>query len=161
MPSTSAHTFLELPPNTSVDAAYQQAVNDSMRQIARQLDSLGTAPTGKAQPGNTTGGQLILTAPGLLAIQSSVTPLVSLESAGAPVEILAYLKRAPAGGNFSAVINVKGKPYFTINIPQGATSMDATGQTFGQIPANSVVSVDVTGVGGDFPGADLSVLIRF
>jgi hypothetical protein len=161
MPSTKAHTDLELPPFSEVDAGFQRSLNDSLRQIARQLDGIGTATAQAVNRGSSAGTQLILTAPGTLAIMSSVTPLVSVANMAAPMEVLAYLKQPAQGGSVTLQVNADGAKYFALTIPQGQTKADQSGGNFAQIAAGAVISVDITGVGGTFPGADLTVILRF
>ena len=97
MPRTNPKYALEIATQPNVDAAYQREVNDKMRVIANALDS-GSSSTSTSS-GSISGSQLILAAPGVLAIQSSVAPLVSLAGDVTPTEIVAYLKQASVGAD--------------------------------------------------------------
>lgn len=158
MPSTSGPLLPEIPFAKNVDQRYQSDVNERFRRISSLVGK--TAPT-KTSSGTISGAELILTKPGLLAIKSNAFPLVSLPGDATPVEVLAYLSRPPVGGK--VVINLKtaGGLYFTVTIAANATTVDYTNQAFALIPANSIISGDIVSVPQTFPGADLSVIIRF
>lgn len=159
MPRTNPKYSLEISTQPNVDAAYQREVNDKMRTIANALDA-GTPSTSTGGGVTVSGSQLILAAPGVLAIQSSVAPLVSLGANVTPTEILAYLKQASQGADLLVNINVNGNLFFTVKIGAGATDYDKQG-SFGTIAAGDVISVDIVDCGTTFPGSDLSLILRF
>ncbi len=167
MPSTNAHTWLELPPNKNVDPAFLRQVNDSMREIARQLDSIGGASSSAAPAagGSTpaqaiTGGEAVLSVGGTLAIQSNAAPLLTVPAI-TPVSITALVKQAPQGGSVQVQLNVAGQKYLTVTVAQGQTSGSATGSSFAAIAAGSLLTMDIVAVGTTFPGSDLSLIVGF
>jgi len=164
MPNQNAQTYLELPLSGNVDAAFQANLNDTLRQIALKLDSKsgGTSSSGKSSGGASTlsGGELILSVPGTLAIKSNVAPLASLPADITPVEILALVKQAPQGGKIQFQLNSAGNNYNTGTIAANQVSGDQT-SGFAVIPAGSLITLDITDVPQTFPGADLSVIVRF
>jgi hypothetical protein len=169
MPSQNAHTYLELPPSASVDPAFQQTLNDSLRQIARQFDSLTTGTGIKTNAGGSSGGgsvtitgaQLDLSVPGTLAIDDDVPPLISLPADATPTAIIALVKQASQGGPIQAQINVNGTKYAVVTIAVNQTSGSVPGSTFAKIPANQIITLDIIAAPQSFPGADLTVMIRF
>jgi hypothetical protein len=63
------------------------------------------------------------------------------------------------GGSFTIAVSAGGNAIGGVTLLAGATSGSAGGLSI--IPANAVVVVAVTAVGLTFPGADLTVMVRF
>lgn len=167
MPSQSAHTWLEIPSNPAVDAGFQRALSDSLRQIARQFDALSTGGGVRVQTKRrggaftVNGAELVLSMPGTLAIMSNAAPLVSLAADTTPTEIVALVKQAPLGGKIQVQLNVDGAKYGLVEIAENQTSGDVSGSSFAAIGADKLITLDVAAVGLAFPGSDLSVIVRF
>lgn len=104
-------------------------------------------------------GLLILSVPGTLGILSSAAPLVELFADAAPTDITALVKQAPVGGNLVINLVVAAVTLGTVTILAGALS--GTVSVSGSIAAGALVTLDITGVGLTFPGADLTALVRF
>lgn len=103
---------------------------------------------------------LFLFRQGTLAVQSSVFPVYRLAETKTPSEIIAMLKTEPTGADFKLVLQVDAVDYLTITIPAGAKTFSAnTG--LGAVTLNKDLVGNITQVGTTFPGADLSVLIRW
>jgi hypothetical protein len=103
---------------------------------------------------------LFLSRQGTLAVESSVFPLFRLAAARTPTEVVAMVKDAPTGADLVIEIQVDGVTWQTVTIVAGATSKTVnTG--LGQIAANKDVVVNLTRVGTTFPGADLTLLVRW
>lgn len=132
--------------------------------VSTCLDSTGMESAGvKAEDGgtaSTANGQWpgYLVVPGTLAISSQAAPLVKTEAAQSVRKIEALLKQAPVGGNLVIAINAPTL-ITTLTVTAGSTSGSVTGSW--TLPASTVVSIDITGVGLTFPGADLTVIFRF
>jgi hypothetical protein len=110
--------------------------------------------------------QLVLSVPGTLGIRSSAAPLVALFAGGTASEVVAVVKTAPAGADLTVVVNVDAVAIATVTVKDGETAA-SSGAMAGAIAAGDgtgtapgLVTVDITGVGSTFPGADLSVLIQ-
>lgn len=167
MPRTNAHTALELPKTDKVDPAFQRALNRSFLEISRQLDSLGAGSGARSVRASGSGGvtvvgsELVLSKPGMLAIEDNVFPLVSLPGDATPSAIIGLVKRAPVGGDIKVLLQVDGEDYFTLTIPENQTEATQTGG-FSAIGADLLVTGDITSVGiTTVPGADLTLIVRF
>ena len=98
---------------------------------------------------------LILTVPGTLAIESNAAPLVQFTAARSFTKIALFVKQAPAGAAITVSVNAGSKVLGMAAIAAGAVSGTAT--VSWTLPANSLLTVDITGVGLSFPGADLTI----
>lgn len=170
MPSNNAHTWLELPANQNVDAGFQNSLNDSLRQIARQLDQVSTGGGTRTNTGSTTtvvnagksGGQYSIEVSGYLAIETNAAPPLVVDTTQQPVDCTAYVNLAPTGGPVVCQV-FQGKTLFaTLTIPAGATqSNTVTG--LAQLMQGSILTLNITNVPGSGsmqPGKDLTVSIR-
>jgi hypothetical protein len=132
------------------------AVNDRLRRISAMV---ATPATSTSSGSGGAGSELILCKPGILGIQSSACPLVSLASDQQPVALVVLLGQASVGGSFTIAVSAGGNAIGGVTLLAGATSGSAGGLSI--IPANAVVVVAITAVGLTFPGADLTVMVRF
>jgi hypothetical protein len=134
----------------------QDAVNlQTAKQLVSAAVSSAAAPQTIVKTVVQSGGTLILSAPGTLAIESSVTPVLSFSAAMSWTTCRLLLKLAPVGAALAIAVNAGGGQLGTATIAAGATSSSAT--VSWNLPANTVLSIDVTGVGLTFPGSDLTV----
>jgi len=137
-----------------------RALNDRFRRVSGAASASGAASTSVATAGATGLAAVVLTVPGTLGIQSSAAPLVSLAADTQPVSLVALVKQAPVGGPVLVKLaTATGLAIGAVTIPDGAAT--ATGGSLAKIPANVAVVLSITGVGLTFPGADLTVMVRF
>lgn len=154
----TAKTYLELPPGVFASQP-QQLLNDRLRTISARLDSIGG---GGSNTTTITGGaptQLIFSVPGVIGIRSSAAPLVTLASTVNTSSIVALLKQASTEADVKIQMSAAGASFPVLVIPVGQTSANLTVQT--SIPANTPVLLNIIQVGTKFPGADLTVILRF
>ena len=105
--------------------------------------------------------EIVLSVPGVLAIDSNAAPLVSLPSAGTPSAIVGLIKTAPTGSGVTFAVYAGGSTLVgTGTIAAGATSVTVT-TGLAAIAANAVLTLAITAVGSGTAGSDLSVLVRF
>ncbi len=100
---------------------------------------------------------LILTVPGMLAIQSSATALVIFTTARNWTKVNLLVEEAPTGAAITVSVNAGTAILGTATIAAGATAGSAT--VSWTLPANTVLSIDVTTVGLTNPGSGLSILL--
>ena len=160
----NARTWLELPegPMQTGDTL-RATLNDRFRTIAARLDA---AAVGNTTPTPTSGGstslagrELILSVPGTLGIQTDAAPRVSLGETATPAEVRALLKQPSQGASVIVKIRVGGKDWTSITLPVGSSEVSVSAS--GSIAANALITVNLVQVGTVFPGADLTVLVRF
>ena len=136
----------------------QDAVN---LQTAKQLISAANTANTSSTTSTVTktvvesGGTLILTVPGTLAIESQAAPLVLLASAQSWTSCVLIVKQAPLGAALTVAVNAGAKQLGTATIAAGKTS--STAKVSWNLPAATVLSIDVTGVGLTYPGSDLTI----
>ena len=131
-------------------------INDRLRrlQAATSAVTLPGRATSAAAP-----AELVLAVPGVLGVTSSAAPLVSLAAVAQPRKILALVKTAPAGAALTVQVLAGGSQVGLVTIAAGSTSASMTGGTV--IPPDTVITLAITSVGTTFPGADLTVMLRF
>lgn len=137
-----------------------RALNDRFRRIPTPGDSGGIGGGGSTASGSGAVTQIVLAVPGTLAIQSSAAPLISLASEAQPTGLVAVVKEAPDGGVLSFKLWAAETAIGGATIPEAATEVELTGGMV-KVPAGSWLRLEITGVGLDFPGADLTVELRF
>lgn len=136
----------------------QDAVN---LQTAKQLISAANTANTSSTSSTVTktvvesGGTLILTVPGVLAIESQAAPLVLLASAQSWTSCVLIVKQAPVGAALTIAVNAGAKQLGTATVAAAKTS--STAKVSWNLPANTVLSIDVTAVGLTFPGSDLTI----
>lgn len=148
----SRRPFQDIPYDAQGDQL-RAIVNERFRDLSAQVNQAAAA----ADSGGSVSG-LILTVPATLSIRSQAAPLARIEVSTKVRKIEALLKQAPTGGDLALAINAPGL-LTTLTIPAGSTAAAVSGSW--TIPADTVVSIDITAVGLTFPGADLTVTMRF
>ena len=105
---------------------------------------------------------------GTVAIGSDLAPRLSLMNTLTALGVQAQVKTAPSGADLVMDISYYSSGtwnvWVTLTIADGTTSASATPTEIAAavtIPANAPISLDVTGTGTTFPGADLSVMVFF
>lgn len=122
-------------------------------------------------------GQIYLHVPGIIGIGANQAPLVSPNSDVYPVRIIVQMKAPPGGANLTLEIRSGGTLMATAIVPDSGyvvevdqtitIVVDKVASIFGEIKswavllANQPVTVDITGVGTNFPGADLTVIVCY
>ncbi len=111
-------------------------------------------------------GQVTLSVPGTIAIGGDQAPRLSLPTPRTPIEVLVLLKQPGLGGSKVKVEIELLKPdntrvsYMTAELAAGETSKSVvTG--LGEIAAGYQLVLNLLLVCFDFPGADLTVQVRF
>ena len=157
MPSTNASTDLSLPAGITTVAQLLPPLNDRMRQIEQMTGS--TSAVAKATGSATSdAGQVVLSVPGTLGMQSNAAPLLTFASAVTPAGLVGLLKQTAIGAAVSAQLMVAGVPYVTLTIPAGQTQVSIPGA--GTIAGGALVTLNITSVGTTFPGAGLSIILQ-
>lgn len=164
-------------------ADVRRLVNDRLRRIEALVDSgaggvsieqvnaliaglrsqvqaaVATVTGGTSSVVSVTGGQVVLPVPGTVAIESNASTLVNYAEARTVSQIELLAKQAPIGGNLEVRVLVDGTTVATVTLAAGQTNVRSS-VSF-SIGAQKQVRVDITSVGITFPGADLSVILRF
>ena len=140
--------------------ALSQAAADRRYERRGAVEST-TVEAGGAVAAATQAQALILSVPGTLSIRSDAAPLVSLPEAKTPTGVVALVKQAPAGADLTCELAVAGSEWASVTIPDGETEARLGGSGLRQIGADQLIVLDITSVGTTFPGADLTVMIRF
>lgn len=158
MPSTRASTDLSLPQVGTVPELLP-ALNDRMRQIEGLLGTTAkAAATSSSATGQSSTGQVVLSVPGTLGMQSNAAPLVTFAASVTPSGLVALLKQTAIGASVQAQLMVAGVSYATLTIPAGQTQISIPGA--GAIAAGALVTLNIISVGTTFPGAGLSVILQ-
>ena len=112
------------------------------------------------------GGQIDLTADGVISVESDAVPAATLPYSSSVRNIFATLEQAPVGSAVTCVVNVAGTPMATLTIPAGqivsntvsmATQPSVDGIVIGE---GQPVTLDITSVGSTFPGKRLTATVR-
>ncbi len=147
----------------TVDPAFLQKLNSRLRRVGQFAATTTSTSAAAAAPSGASGrGQLILASPGTLAVQSNVAPVITLGANTTFATALLYLKQAPQGGAVTVQLYVAGAAYGP-QLAIGGTSATVSLAGLPAILANAIIRLDVTGVptgGTNFPGADLTVILR-
>jgi hypothetical protein len=107
------------------------------------------------------GGQFSFQVQAFLAIETGATPDLIVENAHSVRDVYAVIRQAPLGGPAQLKINQNGALYCALTIADGATvSNSVTGTSLPALIAGARLSLDITMVGPNNPGADLTVIIR-
>jgi hypothetical protein len=100
--------------------------------------------------------------PGTLGVRTNAAPLVSIQQSKIPTGIVGLLKQLPQGASVMLNVLVAGLVYTSLELKPGVSSpVLISGGLGGAIAANALITLDIIQVGTTFPGADLSVLLRF
>lgn len=154
---------LEMPAAVGDPQTDRRVLNEKLRRIQSELE--GTASTGTAAAtvatasSSAAGQEIVLSVPGTLAIRSNAAALVSLPAARNVSEIVAVVKQAAAGGDLNLALFADGAAWATLKIAAGGKTATAAAKSLA-LAKNALVTLDITGVGLTFPGADLTVMIR-
>jgi hypothetical protein len=164
MPSNSNSTG-----SLEVSSLSLPVLNDRLRRIGSILSSLTGGTTSSSTTSTTASAsvnQIVLTVPGILAVQSNVAPILELASSQTFKTIVALVKIAPIGSPITVQLYVNGAEWGpVVTIAAGAFSGSASISGAGPIAANAPIRLDITGVGAtltgvSYPGSDLTVLVR-
>jgi hypothetical protein len=106
------------------------------------------------------GGQYSIQVEGYLAVEDSVGPALSIETAHSVGDIYAILGQA-ADAVVNLQLNLNGAAYCTLSFAPGAiVSNSVDGLTLPFLPAGGKLTLSILSVGQTYPGADLTVVIR-
>lgn len=154
-----------------VPATFSQQLNDRLRRIQlalSQLTSSSTSSGGGGSSTSTTGtisGELILTVPGTLAVESNAAPALILPANTSFSTITLLVKQAPQGAPIEAQLYVAGAAWGPVlSIAENTTQASFTLSAPTPIAANALIRLDITQVGAtltgqSFPGSDLTVML--
>jgi len=110
------------------------------------------------------GGQVSMQVEGPLAIQSSATPAIIMDTARSVRDIFANVLTAPSGGSIDLHITQNGVLYCALSIPAGATISNVlNGTSVAPLQMQAQIGLDIVSTpqaAGTSPGADLTVTIR-
>jgi hypothetical protein len=107
------------------------------------------------------GGQFNLQYEGRLAILSDATANITVQENLAIHDCFANLKQAPVGSDVVMEIVQGSETVATLTIPAGQTMSGVlNGASLPILQESSQLKLNITGVGTDFPGSDLSVTVR-
>jgi hypothetical protein len=107
------------------------------------------------------GGQFSFQVSGYLSIQNNAAPIVVVDANRSVLDIFALIGTPPAGNGITLQINRNGSSYVALQFADGATTSTVV-SGFG-LPALKVgdqLSLNITAVGDNVPGSDLSVILR-
>lgn len=131
------------------------------RYLTARDQAATSAPAAAGSQAEARATQLDMTAPGILGIASSIAPLAILGERKSASDIVALVKQAPSGADLRVEIAVDGERWAEVAIANGETLGTLAGAGLAAIGADTVISLGVTSTGTVFPGADLTVSIRF
>jgi hypothetical protein len=109
-------------------------------------------------------GSMAIGIDGTLAIGSDQGPRAFFNGATTLKAVRAEVKNAPIGAALTINISAGATLLMTLVMADGTSSISATtGQisAAAQVPANTDVTIDITGVGTTFPGSDLTVSLFY
>jgi hypothetical protein len=149
-------------PQAGQDALTRAAGDRRYLQTAARTESAVGGGSTPAAPASAAAGkrQLVLTVPGTLGIGSNLAPLVMLDEARSPRELVALVKQAPVGEDLKIEIGLDGAKWAEPVIRDGQTRGTLSAAGLGAIGADKPLTLSITSTGSTFPGADLTLLIR-
>jgi hypothetical protein len=107
------------------------------------------------------GGQFSFQVEGGLAVLTDVVPTVSVQEDLSIRDVYALVKQAPEGSDLELEIRQNGSLLAALAIADGETvSPPMNGAELPILQALSNLTLNITAVGSDFPGRDLTVTIR-
>jgi hypothetical protein len=127
-------------------------------RVEAKIAAVKAAPAA-ADPVTVTGGQVVLSIPGTLAIESNAAALVAFKEGRRVSEVELLLKQAPVGSTLEVRVLVDGATMATVTLTAGQTGVKSAASF--AIAAGTPVRIDILNVGTTFPGADLSVILRY
>jgi hypothetical protein len=108
------------------------------------------------------GGQVSFQIDGFLAIEQGAVPDFFVNAAHAVREVFASVQQAPAGSPVQVRMTRNGAEYCSLTISAGSTtSQTQKGFALGPLREGDKLSLDITAVGTESPGSDLTVVLRF
>jgi hypothetical protein len=132
-------------------------------------NSIGNSPRGFANQSELAdfglrslrGGQFEFQIEGVLgALDDAAPPLIVPEDVSIR-DILAIVKQAPAGADLVVEIRQDGALIASLTIADGQTeAIPAPGRDLPMLAESSRLTLNILGVGSNYPGSDLSVAIR-
>lgn len=151
--------------NLQLPSLELDTLNDRMRRIGQALLKAGLS-TGSDTSGSTVSSisQIVLTVPGILAVQSGAAPLITMPAAKAFTKMVMILGTLPIGGAVVIQLFANGAAW--------GPSATATGQvtpfdvsSYPAIAQDALVRLDITSVpallsGVSYPGAELTLELR-
>lgn len=138
--------------------ATQAAITQIQQSVAT---AQATGSTGHASGSTASHGTLILTVPGVLAIQSQAAALVQLSSDTVFTSAVALLKQAPVGAALTLNVSAGGNVLGSATVGDGKTTASVDASGWKAAAKNTTITVDLTAVGLTFPGADLTLELQF
>ena len=147
--------------NLEIPALDLGTVNDRMRRIGDTLASLtgNSAPGGASVSSGATISQLVLTVPGILAVESKAAPLVTLPVAKAFTSLVLILGTVPVGGAVTVQLFANGAAWGPVVTATGQiTTVDVS--SYPAISKDALIRLDITSVPTTFPGADMTFELR-
>ncbi len=108
------------------------------------------------------GGQFSFQIGGFLAVQAGAAPDIIVDASKVVRDAYAVVKQAPSGAPIVISVLLNGNPYFTLTIPDGATTVASAldGVSLSPLHYQDQLSLNISGVGQRIPGSGLTVIIR-
>lgn len=110
------------------------------------------------------GGQIVFSAAGYLAIEASVGAAYVTEREMAVGDVSAVVVEPPGGAPIEILVRVDGVEYATVTIPAGSfSSAPVSRLNYAPIPSGSTITFDITNVPSasqGTPGRDLTVYLK-
>ena len=131
------------------------------RYLTATAGAAGTVATTGSGTAAAAKRQMTLSVPGTLGIGSSLAPLAEMDETRSASQVVALVKQAPVGGSVQVEIAAGGARWGLVSIAAGATRGTLSGDGLPALRVDALVSVNVLAVPATFPGADLTVLVRF
>lgn len=168
MPLNASNSLGSLEVNDAgVPASFLAKLNDRLRRISNLVASTSqTSLSSTTQVSGAASGELILTVPGTLAVESNAAAAVTLGENTKFSTLIALVKQAPQGAAITLQLYAGGNPWGPqISIAANATAAQLNVSGVAAIPANALIRLDITQVGAtlsgqSFPGSDLTVILR-
>ena len=107
------------------------------------------------------GGQFSLQVEGALGIVNDAAPSITVQDDLSIRDVFATLKQAPVGADVTLDIRQDGDLVGSLTIPADQTlSVALGGATLPVLRQGATLSLDISGVGTQYPGSNLSVTVR-
>jgi hypothetical protein len=107
------------------------------------------------------GGQYSLSVEGFLAIEDGATPDIVIEEPHSIRDVAAVVRHEPAGAPIEIRLRQSGELLCGLTIPAHATLAEPVdGWGLPLLQSGALLTADITSVGTESPGADLTITIR-
>jgi hypothetical protein len=157
-PAGASWTHIEWMPNVRLACAELWMTN-SFGQSPAAVNNYAQVADGGLR--TLRGGQFSFQVEGGLAVLTDVVPTVSVQEDLSIRDVYALVKQAPEGADLELEVRQGGALLTTLTIADGETvSTPVNGAELGILQALSNLTLNITAVGTDFPGSDLTVTIR-